>query len=133
MPSFACAILEMRSSLAFWAISISEAIDLLLLCCGMLGVWRAKHYKGCPKTRTLTEVKTKCPTTGRSSGRQHPTRSAHRRLPGRLQRLSAAVAQPYRLGPAFCDLDGAVFELRDFAEGIERRIGQHVRRRLVVA
>src|SRR6266545_246099 len=74
MPSLASAILEMRSSLAFCAISMSEAIDCSL-CCGTawcLILW-ARHYKGCAFGRTLTEVKIQAaPTRGEAPVEQCP-------------------------------------------------------------
>src|SRR5882724_4991678 len=58
MPSLASATLEMRSSLAFCAISMSEAI-YESFCCGtaLCLILRARHYKGCAIARTLTEIK----------------------------------------------------------------------------
>src|SRR6267378_448345 len=58
MPSLASAILEMRSSLAFCAISMSEAI-YESFCCGtaLCLILCARHYKGCAIARTLTEIK----------------------------------------------------------------------------
>src|SRR5712691_8315588 len=65
MPSFAAATLEIRSSLAFCAISMSEGIDCSF-CCGTascLILW-ARHYKGGAIARTLTEVKTQIEGAG---------------------------------------------------------------------
>src|SRR5882762_11952375 len=68
MPSFARAILEMRSSFAFCAISMSEGINCSL-CCGTalcLILW-ARHYKGGAFGRTLTEIKIQVPADPRGA------------------------------------------------------------------
>src|SRR5437879_7439221 len=64
MPSLASATLEMRSSLAFCAISMSEGIDCSF-CCGaaLYLILSEKHYKGCAIARTLTEIKIQVPQT----------------------------------------------------------------------
>src|SRR6266849_10802607 len=64
MPSLASAILEMRSSLAFCAISMSDAIYCSFCCGAARGlILGARHYKGCAIARTLTEVKIQAPRT----------------------------------------------------------------------
>src|SRR3989442_15351284 len=114
MPSFARAILEMRSSLAFCAISMSEAINCSF-CCGTawgLILW-ARHYKGCAFGRTLTEIKIQAARPRRVSAELRRGLL----LRGGEQR-SAAEARVHRRRPAFCHFHRAVLELRDLAERI---------------
>src|SRR5712691_1333247 len=72
MPSLASATLEMRSSLAFCAISMSEAI-YESFCCGtaLCLILRARHYKGCAIARTLTEIKIQVARTRGESRRNY--------------------------------------------------------------
>src|SRR5258707_10102076 len=68
MPSLASATLEMRSSLAFCARSMAEAIYESFCCgTGLCLILRARHYKGCAIARTLTEIKIQAART-RSAG-----------------------------------------------------------------
>src|SRR5207302_7732228 len=120
MPSFARAILEMRSSLAFCAISMSEAI-YGSFCCGTascLILW-ARHYKGCAIARTLTEIKihaalgeTKSPGPPglRSSEASQKLRFRRFLLRDGEQR-SPAEARVHRRRSAFRDFHRAVLEL----------------------
>src|SRR5882762_3030578 len=129
MPSFARAILEMRSSFAFCAISMSEGINCSL-CCGTalsLILW-ARHYKGGAFGRTLTEIKIQAARPAANLGEATPSSLL---LRGGEQR-PAAEARVHRRRPAFCHFDRAVLELRDLAERIEHRVGEHVRRRFVI-
>src|SRR6266853_1512501 len=131
MPSLASAILEMRSSLAFCAISMSEAIYGSFCCGAARGlILGARHYKGCAIARTLTEVKIQAPRNPRGV-------SVELRFRGLLLRdceqRSTAEARVHRCRPALRDLHRAVLELRDLADRVELGVGEHVRRRLVVA
>src|SRR6266849_2391016 len=72
MPSFAKAVLEMRSSRAFCAISMSEAINCSFCYGPAWGVilW-GRHYKGCAFGRTLTEIKIQAARTRGESRRNY--------------------------------------------------------------
>src|SRR5882672_12538044 len=98
----------MRSSLAFCAISISEAIDLLLLAAERLRVLGGRHYKGWPNARTLTEVKTKSPAQRGLNQTCSTVRLARRDFHRLGESLPAAEARMHRHRPALADLHRAV-------------------------
>src|SRR6266852_9933279 len=72
IPSLASAILEMRSSLAFCAISMSDDIYCSFCCGAARGlILGARHYKGCAIARTLTEIKIQAARTRGESRRNY--------------------------------------------------------------
>src|SRR6266852_7886323 len=130
MPSLASAILEMRSSLAFCAISMSDAIYCSFCCGAARGlILGARHYKGCAIARTLTEVKIQAPRNPRGV-------SVELRFRGLLLRdceqRSTAEARVHRCRPAFRDFHRAVLELRDLPDRIEHGVRKQIGCRFVV-
>src|SRR5256885_2283373 len=131
----------MRSSLAFCAISMSEAI-YGSFCCGTascLILW-ARHYKRCAIARTLTEIKIQAALSENKSPGHSGFRpsDASQKLRFRCLLLSdgeqnaAAEARVHRRRTALGDLHRAVLELRNLAERVELRVGEHVRRRFLI-
>src|SRR5438046_1844978 len=141
MASFARAILEMRSSLAFCAISMSEAI-YGCFCCGTascLILW-ARHYKGCAIARTLTEIKIQAALSENKSPGHSGFRpsDASQKLRFRCLLLrdgeqnAAAEARVYGRRPAFRDFHRTVLELRDLPDRIEHGVREQIGSRFVV-
>src|SRR5260221_12099645 len=141
MPSLASAILEMRSSLAFCAISMSEAI-YGSFCCGTASylILCARHYKGCAIARTLTEIKIQAALSENKSpghsGFRPSVASQKLRFRCLLLRDSeqnaAAEARAHRRRPAFRDFHRAVLEFRDLPDRIEHRVRKQIGCRFVV-
>src|SRR6186713_2546012 len=121
MESFA-AISLTRLSVAFCAISISEAIDLssISIVENEWGEYRRGQGAG-----ALTAIKNL--RAVRRGLRAAPRRSGIR------EQLSSAVARDRRQRAAGGDLHRAILELGNFPERIEHRIRQQVCRGLVIA
>src|SRR5256885_3344985 len=141
MPSFARAILEMRSSLAFCAISMSEAI-YGSFCCGTascLILW-ARHYKGCAIARTLTEIKRQAALSENKSPGHSGFRpsDASQKLRFRCLLLrdseqnAAAEARVHRRRTALGDLHRTVLEFRDLPDRIEHGVREQIGGRFVI-
>src|SRR6266704_2733756 len=141
MPSFARAILEMRSSLLSVRFRCRRPSSAPSAAGYFVLILWARHYKGCAFGRTLTEIKiqaalseTKTPgRPGASAIRGQSELRFRCFLLRDGEQRSAAEARVHRHRTAFRDFHRAVLELRDLADRVEHRVGEHVRRCLVVA